>query len=54
MLVHNVQTVEQIKAIIEEARKPHGVPMGAMVETDEYIDDAMDAYGDGEFADDYS
>jgi hypothetical protein len=25
------QTVEEIKAIIEEARKPHGIAMGAQV-----------------------
>jgi hypothetical protein len=49
-----LQTVEEISAIIAEARKPHGVPMGAMIETDEYIDGAMDEYGgDGEFGDDY-
>lgn len=35
------QTVQEIEAIIEESRKAHGVPMGANVETDEYIDDAM-------------
>jgi hypothetical protein len=26
-----LQTVEEIKAIIEEARKPQGIPMGAQV-----------------------
>jgi hypothetical protein len=26
-----LQTVEEIKAIIEEARKPHGIAMGAQV-----------------------
>lgn len=49
-----IQTVEEIKAIIEEARKAHGVPMGAHVETDEYIDDAMDAYDNEESSLDYN
>jgi hypothetical protein len=33
------QTIDEIKAIIVEARKPHGIPMGATVENDDYIDD---------------
>uniref|UniRef100_A0A7S3QM01 Protein kinase domain-containing protein n=1 Tax=Dunaliella tertiolecta TaxID=3047 RepID=A0A7S3QM01_DUNTE len=39
-----MQTVNQVKEIIEEARKAHGISMGAQVETDEYIDDAMESY----------
>lgn len=30
--------------IIEESRKAHGQMLGAGIETDEYIDDAMDNY----------
>lgn len=48
-----VQTAEEIKAIIEESRKAVGVPMGAHIETDEYIDDAMENY-DGEASLDYN
>lgn len=41
-----MQSIEQITKIIEESRRAHGAMMGAGIETDEYIDDAMGEYGD--------
>eukprot|EP00955_Chlamydomonas_euryale_P044879 352988-Chlamydomonas_euryale.AAC.3 len=43
------QSIEQIKMIIEESRKAHGAMLGAGIETDEYIDDAMGAYEDEDY-----
>ena len=37
-----LQSVETVKKMLEEGRKPHGVMFGGGIETDEYIDDAMD------------
>jgi hypothetical protein len=31
-----------VKKLLEEARKAHGAMFGGGIETDEYIDDAMD------------
>jgi hypothetical protein len=45
-----LQTVDQIKKIMEEARKAHGQLMGAGVETDQYIDDAIDGADSGDEA----
>jgi len=44
-----IQSIEQIKMIIEESRKAHGAMLGAGIETDEYIDDAMGAYEDEDY-----
>lgn len=41
-----LQSIEQIKMIIEESRKAHGAMLGAGIETDEYIDGELDNYED--------
>jgi hypothetical protein len=43
-----IQSIEQIKMIIEGSRKGVGQMLGAGIETDEYIDDAMGAYENDE------
>jgi len=46
-----MQTVEQVKLILAEARKAQGNALGAGIETDEYLNDAMDGLADDEALD---
>lgn len=43
--------MEQIKLILAESRKAEGSMLGGGIETDEYINDAMDNFEDDEALD---